>query len=328
MYADPTVNINMIPGAFANNISESADNPNKLGSIGDVYGGGNAADVIGNPTVNIGTALTVQLHESYNSTTRQYTMSGDQDVKGAYITGNVFGGGMGSDDTFTCEKAMVGKDGDGVDHPDGGTNVTIGNGTVNGNVYGGGEIGRVEKNTMVTIGLGDGVATGTPTSAPVIKGHVFGGGKGKETHGYSALVRGNPTVIVQGNAKVRGSVYGGGEIASVARYNVAKTAEEAAANGVSVGMPYALANNTSGNCIVRIGGYAEIGPEYSMNMVTTRGKPDDAGHVYGAGQGILPKDTYTYADNAHRPKRMVLYNKDVYTTSTQAYWGGQRAVLL
>ena len=328
MYANPTVNINMIPGVHAGGVPtlmtsmqlDPTENPDKLGIIGDVYGGGNEADVIGNPTVNIGTAETVTMTSVDDDTNTADIDEKHPKVKGAYITGNVFGGGMGSDDTFTCEKAMVGKDGDGVDHPDGGTNVTIGNGTVNGNVYGGGEIARVEKNTMVTIGLGDGVATGTPTSAPIIKGHVFGGGKGKETHGYSALVRGNPTVIVQGNAKVRGSVYGGGEIASVARYNVAKTAEEAAANGVSVGMPYALANNTSGNCIVRIGGYAEIGPEYSMSMVTTGGKPDDAGHVFGAGQGILPKATYTYADNAHRPKRMVLYNQDVYTTSNQAYW--------
>lgn len=314
MHADPTVNINMIPGAFANDQTKgvpfvmnamgltSGDNPNKLGLIGDVYGGGNEADVIGNTTVNIGTATKVQLHESLQADGKTYQMSPDKEVKGAYITGSVFGGGKGKADTFTCEKAMIGEDGDGVAHPDGGTNVTIGNGTVCGDVYGGGEIGRVEKNTVVTIGLETG------TSAPVIKGNVFGAGKGLETHGYSALVRGNTTVTVQGDAKVRKSVYGGGQIASVARYQVAKTEAEAAEHGVKIDMPYALANSTSGNCKVTIRGNAEIGPEDEMQM-TKAGGPDDTGYVFGAGKGVLPK-VYDYesADDEHMPKRMIEKN--------------------
>ena len=300
MYADPTVNISMIPGAFAGNITETTDNPYKLGAIGDVYGGGNAADVIGNPTVNIGTAATVILHQSYTPAAG-YSYSAAQTVKGAYITGNVFGAGMGSDDSFTCEKAMVGIDGDGVDHPTGGTTVNIYNGTVLGNVYGGGEVGRVEKNTLVTIGTGDGVdaTQDTPISAPVIKGSVFGGGKGKETHGYSALVRGNPTVIVQGNAKVRGNVYGGGQIASVARYKVAVDDDEGAPYGVKKDEPYALKNNNSGFCSVTIKGYAEIGPE----TVASDAKTTSVGHVFGAGKGILPGGDYAFVSGT--TKRMV-----------------------
>jgi len=327
MYADPTVNINMIPGDYAATAVpavmtemglDSSENPDKLGIIGDVYGGGNAADVIGNTTVNIGTAETVQLHQAYDATTG-YTMSEDKNVKGAYIIGNVFGGGKGDDDTFLCEKGMIGADGDGVDHPNGGTTVNIYNGTIRGNVYGGGEIGRVEKNTTVTIGLGDGVAaTDTPTSAPVVMGSVFGGGKGKETHGYAALVRGNPTVTVQGNAKVLKSVYGGGEIASVARYKVPRTEDEvlaAIAEGYDavLDMPYALAdpNNPSGNCKVIVRGYAEIGPD-GMQMTRADG-PDDTGYVFGAGKGILPGGEYAYAKGTTR--RMVMYDKDVHTTA-------------
>ena len=91
----------------------------------------------------------------------------------ATITDNVFGGGKGVAETsgataFTCPKGMVGVDGDGIDYPEGGTSVVIANGTVGtlegeegsktlkvgtGNVYGGGEVGRVEKNTVVTIGV-------------------------------------------------------------------------------------------------------------------------------------------------------------------------------
>ena len=216
------------------------------------------------------------------------------------ILGNVFGGGKGEADNFTCDKAMVGIDGAGADevnypsgYPDGNTSVNIKNGTIEGNVYGGGEVGRVEMNTTITIGLESG------TSTPVVKGCVFGGGKGVETHGYSALVRGNPTVIIQGDAKVRGSVYGGGEIGSVARYKVKTAANDPdAPKGWPMGMPYALKDVNSGFCTVTIQGNAEIGPEGSMSMITSSGKPDDTGHVFGAGRGILPRE-YDYVDETH-----------------------------
>ena len=324
MYADPTVNINMIKGHFWDDQTlgvpkvmtdlglNSSENPNGLGIIGTVYGGGNAADVIGNPTVNIGTVSTVTLTSGEQPT---------EDVLGAYITGNVFGGGKGEADNFLCDKAMIGKNNDGIANPTGGTTVNIYNGFVRGNVYGGGQIGRVEKNTVVTIGTGDGVAPGgTVTSAPIIMGSVYGGGAGEEEHGYAALVRGNPTVTIQGNAKVRHSVYGGGEIASVARYNVPTTeeavqaAKEEGYTEAVLGMPYALKDPSSGTCTVTVRGYAEIGPETPMQM-TKAGGPDDTGYVFGAGKGILPGGDYKFEQGTTR--RMVLYDEDVHTTVGQ-----------
>jgi hypothetical protein len=321
VYGDPHVNINMIKGDWAGKpygTGESAISvPDQLGEIGVVYGGGNEADVVGNTFVNVGTVDKVKLHLSWDNTT--YTWSDEKTVEGANITGNVFGGGKGKDDSFFCEKAMIGKDGDGIDHPEGGTHVTIGNGTVMGNVYGGGEIGRVEKNTVVTIGL---AGAGSGESAPVIKGNVFGGGMGKETHGYAALVRGNPTVTIQADAKVEHNVYGGGQIASVARYNVPRTegeVEDAIAQGYDahLGMPYALANTTSGNCHVKVKDNAIIGPDTPMKMYHSEitdgsDEPDDAGHVFGAGKGVLPKN-YTYVDKEHKPKRMVLRDETIHT---------------
>lgn len=359
VYGDPKVNINMIPGDHAAKITrgEVTNAVNALGEIGNVFGGGNQAAVWGNTTVNIATKTAVQLHESI-SREGVYTMSEDKTVTGAYISGNVygggneadvtgntlvqvcakevegvyqavsqgttgvliagnvFGGGKGKADTYKCEKAMVGTDGDGVDHPDGGTTVIIGNGTVGCTVYGGGEIGRVEKNTVVTIGIGEGVATGTATSAPVVKGNVFGAGKGLETHGYAALVRGNPTVTIQGNAKVLHSVYGGGEIASVARYQVV--------DGVPVALAQVKEGQHSGWCTVNVRGYAEIGPETAMKMYhedvpEADDAPDDAGHVFAAGKGVLPEN-YTYANKDHRPKRMMAYDESKYTSANQADW--------
>jgi DNA repair protein RecN (Recombination protein N) len=66
---------------------------------------------------------------------------------------------------------------------------------VNGTVYGGGQIGRVENDATVIIGVE------TPTNstpAPIIAGNVFGAGAGKETHGYSALLRGDGKLTIQG----------------------------------------------------------------------------------------------------------------------------------
>ena len=258
---------------------------------GDIYGGGNEANITGNAKVNI---CAKETNNTYASVT-----PGDAGVN---IGGNVFGGGKGVADDFFCKKAMVGEDGKGKTDPDyaeGDTSVVIGNGTVSGNVYGGGKIGRVEMDASVTIGLGDGDATVTPTSShPIIIGDVFAAGKGLETHGYAALVRGNPSVTVQGNAEVKGSVYGGGEIASVARYDV------------SSGVPVALAlinGKYAGNCTVVVRGYAVIG--------TTEG----GGNVFGAGRGMLP-DVYTYVDKAHKPKRMMAYDAEKYKDSNKDDW--------
>ena len=384
MYANPTVNINMIPGYHAKKIDRDGDkvadnNEHALGIIGHVYGGGNQAAVVGDATINIGTAKTVTVKSmTYDATTKEYT-AGTATVEGAYITGNVYGGGkladvgvthlgtdtdgntidvidaqgntfvnigasrdavldsqnkptgeyeyhavaitgagyegvkvLGSvfgggkgeaaesgDGAFRCGKAMV----------TGGTNVCIGNGTIGnfdangkllsgGFVFGGGEVGRVEENTRVTIGIGDGDAN--KTSAPVIGNDVFGAGKGEKTHGYAALVRGNTYVTIQGDAKLKESVYGGGEIASVGRYNVVKASDltdefKQEHPELEVGMPWSLANSTSGNCYVVVRGNAEIGPDTPMQMTATGG-PDDTGHVFGAGKGVLPYEGYSSTD--------------------------------
>ena len=239
------------------------------GTVGDnVYGGGKTG-VVG----TFSTSINPETHG------KEYNFNEDTGICNVTINGgtvgpstpttespgNVFGGGQGEvhesgEGAFMCEAAMVDE-----------TNVIINDGTVNGTVYGGGELGRVNHDTEVTIGLASG------TSTPVIEGSVYGAGKGVATHGYSALVRGNSTVTIQSDAKVKQSVFGGGEIASVGKYSLDGS-----------GKPYSLVSDDSGNCTVTIKGNAVIGPDEPMSMITTSGYPDDAGHIFGGGMGVLP----------------------------------------
>ena len=92
---NPTVNINVIPGEHAEEDDGTYLDEHKLGSIGTVFGGGNAANVVGNTNVNIGTV----------DTNAHIAKEGDSDIDtspkavGANITGNVYGGGNAADVT-------------------------------------------------------------------------------------------------------------------------------------------------------------------------------------------------------------------------------------
>ena len=97
---NPTVNINEVVGKNASyspweypgktisfsegDVTLPEHTAGAIGVIGEVFGGGNAADVIGNTTVNIGTAETVD-----------YVSAAEKGIKveGANILGNVYGGG-------------------------------------------------------------------------------------------------------------------------------------------------------------------------------------------------------------------------------------------
>jgi len=259
---------------------------------GSVYGGGEESDVAGDTQVN---------------------------MNGGTINQNVFGGGKGVADEFSCSKAMVGvNDAGKCEAPDSdtnkdkGTKVTISNGTVNGNVYGGGEVGRVEWNTQVKIGVG----TGDGPFAPVINGSVFGAGAGIETHGYSALVRGNSSVTIQANAKVLKNVYGGGEKATVGRYWVKGISTTLCSDEGTVvptapatlpdEMPYKTRRGGKSTVIVQ--GEAQIGPN--------DGATATAGHVFGAGKGVTPVYNNKQGDD-NRSRRMVDYNSTKHTTAVE-----------
>ncbi|MBR4729057.1 MAG: hypothetical protein IK075_02215, partial [Prevotella sp.] len=226
--------------------------------LGNVYGGGETGDVGTYTTDNVTDAnIYPEGSGVCNVTVTGGTIGPENNTNPN--RGNVFGAGKGVANSFKCMKAMVYK-----------ANVAVSNGTVWGNVYGGGEIGRVENDTKVEIGTESEIAD---TSKPDIKGSVFGAGKGLDTHGYSALVRGNPVVTVQGSAKVGGSVYGGGEIASVGKHSLVTDGNKDQHPELEVGMPFTLANTNVGVCTVTVKDKAEI-----------------TGDVFGAGKGVDPTE--------------------------------------
>ena len=144
MVGNPTVNINEAYGRWYNDEEKSVVGENaktsgnypipshakgKMGAINNVFGGGNAAKVIGNTTVNIGTQKEVYVVKTVtvgDSVTDYYTRNTDGTYTAA--TGTAVDG-----TTYYEKKAVLGAD-------------------IRGNVYGGGNEAEVTGNTNVNIG--------------------------------------------------------------------------------------------------------------------------------------------------------------------------------
>ena len=91
------VNINMVKGVQSASITNNSD---KLGTIGTVFGGGNAANVVGDTYVNIGTSEKVnRVSETLEKTDGKILNGSEEPVVGANISGNVYGGGNQADVT-------------------------------------------------------------------------------------------------------------------------------------------------------------------------------------------------------------------------------------
>jgi hypothetical protein len=157
MVGNPTVSVNEVYGKYYNDdksiVPENAETPNhypipshakgKMGAISEVFGGGNAAKVIGNTTVNIGTLAKVSVRSFEvksvtvgKSVEGLYTRSGDGTEESPYIYTAATGNAV-AETTYYKEKDVE-QDVLGVD--------------IRGNVYGGGNNAAVTGNTNVNIG--------------------------------------------------------------------------------------------------------------------------------------------------------------------------------
>ena len=150
MVGNPTVNINEVYGKYYNEdvsvVGEGAKtNPNgysipshakgKMGAISEIFGGGNAAKVIGNTTVNIATqeeVFVVKQVSVGDALTGLYTRSGAGTDASPYVY-TAASGTAEEHVTYYEKKEVLGVD-------------------IRGNVYGGGNNAEVTGNTNVNIG--------------------------------------------------------------------------------------------------------------------------------------------------------------------------------
>ena len=248
MYGSPTVNLNMIPGKYASSIDRDGDstpdgNTHALGTIGNVYGGGDAAAVYGTDIINIGTAETVTMTSveddpatdgvnehtpsvegtriignvygggneasvfggtQVNIGTLSYTTTGYEGVR---ITGDVFGGGKGETTKVTDDVAVT----IGTRTP-GSPDTYTGNASIIGNIYGGSALGSVNADGSPLV-LTEGATTAVTLNIGTITGSIYGGGLGQRngvneaTSDIISDVYGPVTVTVY-NGTVSGAVYG------------------------------------------------------------------------------------------------------------------------
>ena len=170
------------------------------------------------------------------------------------------------------------------------TEVNIsGDATIYSNVYGGGELGYVLKNTKVTIDgskvtIGHGVATGTTDACYL--GSVYGGGYGSDnitehtndttsittTNGFvtaamhAGRVYGNTEVELK-NGHVLGNIYGGGELASVGRRWMQMTYAYDPSNSHKFQPPY---NGKAATYTYYVNGNPYTSYGYSANVGNTK----------------------------------------------------------
>ena len=286
-------------GTIQVNISGGAINNN-------VYGAGELASV--------GTIATVEKHTDKATTyflswPYKYTYTGTSGDARVNITGGTIGFINGSDttggniygsargtvgDRYVTGRLATAR----VTHVD--INLTNPGDKIIGDVYGSGENGHVYDSAVVTLTNG------------LVLGNVFGGGKGVDTytdqlkdptdnHLYNAEVYdiiagkvfGNTKVNILGG-RVAKNVYGGGNLASVGIGNYKGYGE---ATGTISSADSSLAEN-SGHCYVTILG-GIIGPDSIINGTIYNGDyAVTTGHVYGAGKGIVfptaPKVGFDY----------------------------------
>ena len=274
---------------------------------GNVYGGGNAADVGADATVNISAGTMV----------------------------NVYGGGKGQNTTVVGDVTVnIGKF---TKTTDSGTQTVTGEATITGSVYGGSALGTV--NAAVT--KDDGVITGRTASddkstsvnifRSTIDGSVYGGGEGDSETDIEAQVCKEVIVTIgtkddtDDNPTIKGSVYGGcnanGVLWEKSEVNVVRgaigsktegTLEEGTGNvhGGGFGQKTLVMGNVEVN----------IGATDGAETPTYSGAAIILGDVYGgSAQGNVNAKWVT--DNSTDPATTTLQHKENTVTNVNLYGG-------
>ena len=234
---------NAIPNLVAGRIKD------EIGTIGDVYGGGNEGDVVGNSVVNIGTEQDIDFTKWDVHVPSHLTpnTSGKYNVLGAHIDGNVFGGGNKGNVTGNATVNICTADYSGTTGFEG---VSVGK-----SVYGGGSEADVHGNTSVTMSGGN----RTEVNGAYVYDGVYGGG----LKGSVGTFTRTTDVTTESN-----------------------NFDHSTHSATCLGKPTACADGT-GTCTVVVSG-GQVGPievaTKGMKNVGGDG-PVDVGFVFGAGRG-------------------------------------------
>ena len=303
---------------------------------GSVYGGGEDGHVIGDTRVDITTGAVI----GFDGT--------------IYLTGNVFGGGKGSGDMVdhdnnnaTPNEYRVYKTSGRVG---GNIAVTMDDGLLHGSLFGGGRLALsgvdangaftpnatdfdVTKHGNVTVTVTGGTI-GTTDPADLLgcdwsSGDIMGSGKG-DIENYSDVWAGrvtNATVTITGSPVVRGSVFGGGEMASIGWWNNNGVFYSGTGAGtVTIGTP-----GGSDNPII---GLAEEITYYTKDNNpgdwTTYDKNNHivhtiTGNVFGGSQGDVDISKPHWVSMAHSRTATVTINKG--TIRSTVYGGSEQGMV-
>ena len=314
--------------------------------VNSVYGGGKNGNVLTNTDVTVSDDGLVGVPLNL----AQRTPDANEQITRIF-TGNVYGGGRGDEKDGNNEYVYS------SGRVRGNTNVTISGGTVRHSVYGGGALGSVGTFTISTTGLpNDDFVTGTgmttvtvtggligPLKADLVtatsspddidaafivlgdnEGYVFGGGRGLPGSQYQAMAFTDTTVVlIQGDAQVVGSVYGGGENGHVHRGT-----QVAVSGGTIGGIPlhgqgaYTVPSGPYKDVVVHLSSTDDelqedsygIGPRIIRGEVYGGGKGTDfvSGTDYSFYAGRVFGNTYVFVSDS-----AVIYNK--------VYGGGSMA---
>lgn len=325
-------------------IGDSNNTSNKVKVDGCIYGGGEEAEVRGNTTVNIKNASTTVDSNVFGGGNLA-NVTGNVDIvignnnAGPIVNGDVYGGGA---------LAHTGTSGN-TDATTYHNNVSLYNGTVKGNVYGGGlgdgsHAAAVYSpvNVKVYGGTADSVfgcnnINGAPQSTVAVDvygcdtlGTVFGGGN-------LAAASLAPKVMVHNCTPKIGVVYGGGNAAAVSATDVTiyggtidsvfgggnGRVKEAPVNGTSTVKIHGGTvknvfggNNTSGNIADTIGVTIDALAETGHSLCTLA-----VGNVYGGGNLAVyaPSTTAASGKDKFSPKVSIISGNIVGTV----YGGGK-----
>lgn len=249
-----------------------------IGTIGNIYGGGYQGVVNGNAVVNVGTETELRFESIVSHLTPSRTVGEAPDpitkyyaVRGAHITGDVYGGGENADVTGNTEVYIGTKDGTTV-VTEGAEGISIKGSKANYGVFGGGKLGDVGDNSSVYLGTGS------------VLQSVYGGC-------CEADVLGNATVKMFGGYVFDGIAGGGlaGSVGTFTERDYDFTGYDHTPHAGCIGKPKVCKSGTGVCTVVVTGG--QVGPvevaTVGMRRPDAEGGAVPQGWIWGGSRGKI-----------------------------------------